>query len=166
MMPRWNRLRRACFSLIVAVFFAFAAHNCQAQGYPGAEIMAEPQAAGTTGSSANQGFSLIRNLQVSGFVNLTYGTFVDSEAIEYNKSKNSLSTARQLLQVDVNDTLGEHDRFFMRATGAFTNPTTHSRTLARRQSGPQAIVTLTFTTSTASGNCGFRIPAAPCSCSS
>lgn len=119
MMPRWNRLRRACFSLTVAVFFAFAAHNCQAQGYPGAEIMADPQAAGTTGSSANQGFSLIRNLQVSGFVNLTYGTFIDSEAIEYNKSKNSLSTARQLLQVDVNDTLGEHDRFFMRDWGVY-----------------------------------------------
>jgi hypothetical protein len=59
--------------------------------------------------------SLLKNLTVSGFYQETVGTFLDSEAIEYNKySKNSLATLRQLLQIDVNDQLSEHDTFFMR----------------------------------------------------
>ena len=119
MMSGWNRLRCACFSLLIAVLFAFAAHNCQAQSYAGADFMADPQAMGATGAGADKSFSFIRNLQVSGFLQLTYGTFIDSEAIEYNNSKNSLSTARQQLQLDVNDTLGEHDRFFMRDWGVY-----------------------------------------------
>ena len=101
------------------MLFAFAAHNCQAQSYAGADFMADPQAMGATGAGADKSFSFIRNLQVSGFLQLTYGTFIDSEAIEYNNSKNSLSTARQQLQLDVNDTLGEHDRFFMRDWGVY-----------------------------------------------
>ncbi len=43
---------------------------------------------------------------VTGFLTSTFGTFIDSEAIEYSKSKNSLSSARQTLQIDVNG----HDR--------------------------------------------------------
>ncbi|HEV3113084.1 MAG TPA: hypothetical protein VGY99_21580, partial [Candidatus Binataceae bacterium] len=65
-------------------------------------------------AQGNQGYSLLRNIEVTGFLTSTFGTFIDSEAIEYNKSKNSLSSARQTLQIDVNGKIGEHDRFFMR----------------------------------------------------
>ena len=67
-----------------------------------------------SGTSSESGLLLLKNLTVSGFYQETVGTFLDSEAIEYNKSKNSLATLRQLLQIDVNDQLGSHDTFFMR----------------------------------------------------
>jgi len=86
---------------------------CQAQSAAGIpDVLAQPASA--AGAAANGRPSFLRNLTVSGYFSSTYGTFIDSEAIEYNKSKNSLSAARQTLQLDVNDTIGEHDRFFMR----------------------------------------------------
>ncbi len=113
MMMQRNRLRSALLGLAAAwAVIGLAWGAAQAQDLAGVpDVLAEPQAAGT---AAKGGFSLTRNLTVTGYLSATYGTFIDSEAIEYNKSKNSLSTARQTLQIDVNDTIGEHDRFFMR----------------------------------------------------
>ena len=87
---------------------------CHAQGGAlMAGILAQPApAAAATANTAQSPF--FKNLTITGFLSPTYGTFIDSEAIEYNESKNSLSSARQTLQIDVNNTIGEHDRFFMR----------------------------------------------------
>src|SRR5271163_2548587 len=69
----------------------------------------------SSGTSSETGPLFLNNLTVSGFYQETVGTFLDSEAIEYNKySKNSLASLRQLLQLDVNDQLSSHDSFFMR----------------------------------------------------
>jgi hypothetical protein len=116
MLMKWNRLRCTFFGLTTTLLMLVLTWpGFQAQGAGMPDAFAEPQAAGEAASGgAKSGFSLLRNLTVTGYVSATYGTFIDSEAIEYNRSKNSLSTARQLLQVDVNDTIGEHDRFFMR----------------------------------------------------
>jgi hypothetical protein len=70
-----------------------------------------------------EGNNLITNLRVSGFFSETAGTFLDSEAIEYSKSKNSLSAQRNWLQVDVNDDLINSEEFsdsiFLRAWGVY-----------------------------------------------
>jgi hypothetical protein len=68
----------------------------------------------STTSNSLPRYSLLGSLSITGFYQETAGTFLDSEAIEYNNSKNSLATLRQLLQLDINDQPGEHDQFFMR----------------------------------------------------
>jgi hypothetical protein len=113
MRKRRNQLRSSLLGISTGLLLLLSIlGTCQAQDAAMPDILAEPQAA--AGAANNGKPSFLRNLTVTGFLSATYGTFIDSEAIEYNKSKNSLSSARQLLQLDVNNTLGEHDRFFMR----------------------------------------------------
>lgn len=109
-----NRVTFALFGLtMLLVLGGMIPSICQAQDAAGVpDILAQPAPAAN--AAANQRPSYLRNLTVSGYLSSTFGTFIDSEAIEYNNSKNSLSTARQTLQLDINDTIGEHDRFFMR----------------------------------------------------
>ena len=109
-----NRLRCALLDLTILLMLGGLIPSiCRAQsGVSGVNNFAQP--APVASAATKQESPFLKNLTVSGFFSATYGTFVDSEAIEYNRSKNSLSTARQTLQLDVNDTLGEHDRFFMR----------------------------------------------------
>jgi hypothetical protein len=57
---------------------------------------------------------VIKDLSVSGFFRETAGFFINTEAISPTRSKNSLSTLRQFLQLDFNYTAGEHNSFFMR----------------------------------------------------
>jgi hypothetical protein len=61
----------------------------------------------------------IQNLNMTGFVQSTSGTLLDSEAIEYNQSKNSLAVERNLFQLDINDDLTERDSAFMRIWGVY-----------------------------------------------
>ena len=64
----------------------------------------------------------LSTLHITGFVNSTFGTFINTEAIEWRGSKNSLSSARQLLQIDVNDNLTENDQVFLRLWGVYEPP--------------------------------------------
>ena len=55
-----------------------------------------------------------QGLSVSGFINNTTGMWLDSSAVRYQKSKNSLATARNWLQLDINYILNGNNRFFIR----------------------------------------------------
>jgi hypothetical protein len=72
-----------------------------------------------TGSSAplinvseNPGW--MQGLSVSGFVNNFNGMWVNSSGIRYQKSKNSLASERNWLQLDINYLLNGDNRFFIR----------------------------------------------------
>jgi hypothetical protein len=62
--------------------------------------------------SENPGW--MQGLSVSGFINNITGMWVDSSAIRYQKSKNSLAAERNWLQLDINYILNGDNRFFVR----------------------------------------------------
>ena len=62
--------------------------------------------------SENPGW--MQGLSVSGFVNSLTGMWVDSAGIRYQKSKNSLASERNWLQLDINYILNADNRFFIR----------------------------------------------------
>jgi len=55
-----------------------------------------------------------QGLSVSGFVNSTTAMWLNSTAIRYQKSKNSLAASRSWLQLDINYILNGDNRFFVR----------------------------------------------------
>ncbi|HZO82453.1 MAG TPA: DUF1302 family protein [Candidatus Binataceae bacterium] len=61
----------------------------------------------------------LQGLSVSGFVSNTTGMWVNSSAIRYQKSKNSLATERNWLQLDINYVLNGNNRFFIRWWGVY-----------------------------------------------
>jgi hypothetical protein len=63
-----------------------------------------------------------QNLHISGLWQSVNGTFIHSSGIEYINPKNSLSDARNLFQLDVNDEFTSHDRFFLRFWGVYEPP--------------------------------------------
>ncbi len=81
--------------------------------------------AGTSWAQAGGGTSnepsFIKNLHITGFLQNTSATWVNSSAMEYNKdrwgklNRNSLAAERNLLQIDVNDDFTENDSMFLRA---------------------------------------------------
>jgi hypothetical protein len=105
-MKQFRGLKLAALpALTVAVFAGFAAGACYAQS-------AGPVAAGT-------GPLFLRTLHVTGFLQNTSSTWIDSEAIEYVPTKNSLASERNLIQVDVDDEITENDYLFARLTGVY-----------------------------------------------
>ena len=56
----------------------------------------------------------LQGLSVSGFVSNTTGMWVNSTAIRYQRSKNSLASQRDWLQMDINYKLDGNNRFFIR----------------------------------------------------
>ena len=62
--------------------------------------------------SENPGW--MQGLSVSGFINNITGMWVDSAGIRYQKSKNSLASERNWLQLDINYILNGDNRFFVR----------------------------------------------------
>jgi hypothetical protein len=70
--------------------------------------------------SENPGW--LQGLSVSGFVNNTTGMWVDSTAIRYQRSKNSLATERNWLQLDINYILNGNNRFFIRGWVVYEPP--------------------------------------------
>jgi len=56
----------------------------------------------------------LQGLSVSGFINSTTGMWLDSSAIRYQHSKNSLAASRSWLQLDINYILNGNNRFFVR----------------------------------------------------
>ncbi len=61
----------------------------------------------------------LRGLSVSGFINNSSGMWIDSSAIRYQKSKNSLAVQRDWLQLDINYVLSGNNRFFIRWWGVY-----------------------------------------------
>ena len=72
----------------------------------------------TSAATSNEPMAL-KTLTLSGFINNSSGVFLDSQAIEYNRSKNSLSTERNYIQLDLNDNPTEHDQVFLRFWGVY-----------------------------------------------
>lgn len=70
--------------------------------------------------SENPGW--LQGLSVSGFLSNTTGMWVDSAGIRYQKSKNSLATERNWLQIDVNYILNGDNRFFIRGWLVYEPP--------------------------------------------
>ena len=62
--------------------------------------------------SENPGW--MQGLSVSGFINSTSGMWLDSAAVRYQRSKNSVATVRNWLQLDINYILNGNNRFFIR----------------------------------------------------
>jgi hypothetical protein len=56
----------------------------------------------------------LQGLSVSGFVNSFNGMWVDSAAVRYQRSKNSVASLRNWLQTDINYVLNGKNRFFIR----------------------------------------------------
>ncbi len=56
----------------------------------------------------------LQGLSVSGFVNQLNGMWIDSSAIRYQRSKNSVAAERSWLQLDINYILNGDNRFFVR----------------------------------------------------
>src|SRR5208283_767668 len=73
------------------------------------------------GGSSSSEPAFIKNLHITGFLQNTSATWVNSSAMEYNKdrwgklNRNSLAAERQLLQIDVNDDFTENDSMFLRS---------------------------------------------------
>ena len=117
--PAWHR--PAATVALAALLVALSTALCAAQD--------QGAAAGAPASSEP---AFIKNLHITGFLQNTTSTWVNSSAIEYNKptylnfgpagpfnttgqlNRNSLAAERQLLQVDVNDDFTENDSMFMR----------------------------------------------------
>ncbi len=64
----------------------------------------------------------LQGLSVSGFISNTTGMWVDSAGIRYQKSKNSLATERNWVQLDLNYILNGDNRFFIRGWGVYEPP--------------------------------------------
>jgi hypothetical protein len=124
-MRSWSMQRSSRYCHVLIVAGAVSLSLIGVRGYaqdaePLNSVNAATTAVYPTVSAATaQRYPFLQGLQVSGLFISTYGTFIDSEAIEYNNSKNSLSSARQSLQVDVNDQPTENDRVFLRAWGVY-----------------------------------------------
>ena len=63
-----------------------------------------------------------QGLSVSGFVNSTTGMWLNSSAIRYQHSKNSLAASRSWLQLDINYILNGNNRFFIRGWMVYEPP--------------------------------------------
>jgi hypothetical protein len=61
----------------------------------------------------------LQGLSVSGFFSNTTGMWVNSSGIRYQKSKNSLATERNWIQLDINYILNGNNRFFVRWWGVY-----------------------------------------------
>ena len=70
--------------------------------------------------SENPGW--LQGLSVSGFILNTTGMWVDSSAIRYQISKNSLAAERNWLQIDINYILNADNRFFIRGWVVYEPP--------------------------------------------
>jgi hypothetical protein len=64
----------------------------------------------------------LQGLSISGFVSNTTGMWVDSAAIRYQNSKNSLAIQRDWLQLDINYKLDGNNRFFIRGWVVYEPP--------------------------------------------
>jgi hypothetical protein len=64
----------------------------------------------------------LQGLSISGFVSNTTGMWVDSTAIRYQRSKNSLAIERNWLQLDINYKLDGNNRFFIRGWVVYEPP--------------------------------------------
>ena len=90
-------------------------------GYSTSANASPPAQTPTTSSEP----AFLKNLHITGFVQNTTSTWLNSNAIEYNKdhfgnqNKNSLAAERNLIQVDVNDDFTENDSMFLRAWGVY-----------------------------------------------
>jgi hypothetical protein len=65
---------------------------------------------------------LLQGLSVSGFVNNFDGMWIDSAAVRYQRSKNSLASERNWLQLDINYILNGDNRFFIRGWVVYEPP--------------------------------------------
>jgi hypothetical protein len=64
----------------------------------------------------------LQGLSISGFVSNTTGMWVNSTAIRYQRSKNSLAIQRDWLQLDINYKLNGNNRFFIRGWVVYEPP--------------------------------------------
>jgi hypothetical protein len=64
----------------------------------------------------------LQGLSISGFVSNTTGMWVNSTAIRYQRSKNSLAIERNWLQLDINYKLDGNNRFFIRGWVVYEPP--------------------------------------------
>src|SRR3984893_10307238 len=64
----------------------------------------------------------LQGLSISGFVSNTTGMWLDSTAIRYQRSKNSLAIQRDWLQTDINYILNGNNRFFIRGWVVYEPP--------------------------------------------
>ena len=90
-----------------------------------------------------------QGLSVSGFINSTTGMWVDSTAIRYQKSKNSLAAERNWLQLDINYILNGNNRFFIR--GWVVYEPAYRFEYKGKPRVPASRICRTITTSTTSG---------------
>jgi hypothetical protein len=104
----------AFFALVsLSANMGFAQNQSQDQGFMGAFHQA------TVGSNTPW-FDLsetpgpLQGLSVSGFVNSLNGMWLDSAAVRYQRSKNSVASLRNWLQIDINYILNGNNRFFIR----------------------------------------------------
>jgi hypothetical protein len=110
----------AIAAVAAAVLIGLSAGVCRAQG-------AATTTTTTTTTTSNEP-AFIKNLHITGFLQNTSSTWVNSGAIEYNLhsagehpvglpplNRNSLAAERQLLQIDVNDDFTENDSMFLRS---------------------------------------------------
>ena len=119
LMKRSGLLLAAAMMAAVA-WLAATGGSALAQPAAGSQTADEPfYKSALMGSSAplidvseNPGW--MQGLSVSGFINNITGMWVDSSAIRYQKSKNSLATERNWLQLDINYILNGDNRFFVR----------------------------------------------------
>ena len=106
-------------ALALAAGWGGVAYAQQTPLVGGYSTSASGSSAQTPTTSSEPGF--IKNLHITGFVQNTSATWVNSSAMEYNKdrwgklNRNSLAAERNLLQIDVNDDFTENDSMFLRA---------------------------------------------------
>jgi hypothetical protein len=64
----------------------------------------------------------LQGLSISGFINSNTGMWINSTAIRYQRSKNSLAIERNWLQIDINYHLNGNNRFFVRGWVVYEPP--------------------------------------------
>jgi hypothetical protein len=102
------------FALVgLSASMGFAQDQSQNQGFMGAFHQAIV-GSNTPWFDLSETPGPFQGLSVSGFVNQFNGMWVDSAAIRYQRSKNSVASERSWLQTDINYILNGNNRFFIR----------------------------------------------------
>jgi hypothetical protein len=130
----WKRRGRACTGGTLAAFaaatifiltcsagYAAAADLFDASPITASKLMSDTQAAEPAEPTPGVFSELRDNLHVSGYIQSNYGLFYNTEGTKWwpHHHLNSIESLRQLGQIDLNESFGEHLQFFARFWGVY-----------------------------------------------
>ena len=109
------------FILTCSAGYAAAADLFDASPITASKLMSDTQAAEPAEPTPGVFSELRDNLHVSGYIQSNYGLFYNTEGTKWwpHHHLNSIESLRQLGQIDLNESFGEHLQFFARFWGVY-----------------------------------------------